>query len=132
MACLKSSGIRVLANSSSSSTMKESPSGDHRMSSVFLDSSRKLTLSALEKTNQTAITYLRSFCTNGGIDFLDFFADSIASRASSSSFSSSVDCIQVNSVCCGIPSIIPPPQASFPPLLYAALGTIGLTGLRVS
>lgn len=34
--------MRVFANSSSSSTINESPLSDHRIKSVFLDSSRKL------------------------------------------------------------------------------------------
>ncbi|KAL3702756.1 hypothetical protein TMatcc_000068 [Talaromyces marneffei ATCC 18224] len=40
--CLKSSGISLRANSSSSSTINEFPSSDHRMKSAYCGSSRKL------------------------------------------------------------------------------------------
>ena len=72
--CLKSSGISVLANSSSSRTMKESPFSDHLIRSVFLDSSRKLGVNLVSTASLYGAemdlyrhAYLFSFCTNGGI-----------------------------------------------------------------
>lgn len=56
--CLKSSGMRVLANSSSSRTTNESPLSDQRISSTFFSSSRKLEggrgqLGAFRESGQT-------------------------------------------------------------------------------